>query len=217
MKCESCGRDLKEEWNYCPDCKKIIKSVDMQIFKDLKIKPLKGFCSNCAYEMEKDWLYCPRCSTIRNFKKDYEEVVVTEKVEEDKKELYTTDFALHILFFIDFLYSFFCFIFSLSSNLFMSFFFLIRPFAVKRFLKSSYDKKNKFLFKFFCIVLYIIPVIYDYLIIKFAEKSDGVWSGLEHLDNALFMCLHLGFAIFAFILICLSKRERIDNKENSNE
>ena len=218
MKCESCGRELKEEWNYCPDCKKNIKNVDIKIFNNLEIKPLKGFCSTCAYEMEEDWLYCPRCSTIRNLKKDYEEVVVTEKVKEEKKKLYTNDFAANILFVIDFVYSAFCFITSLSSNLIMSLFFIIRPFVVKSFLKSSYDSKNRIWFKLSSTIFYIIPIIYSHLMVTGVDGTNGVWSGLDQFfSDAIMMGLHLGFAILAFILICLSKREQIDNKENSNE
>lgn len=51
-------------------CLCLIKEVNQDIFNDLNIIPVDGFCKKCAYELEDEWNYCPRCSLFKEKNND---------------------------------------------------------------------------------------------------------------------------------------------------
>lgn len=44
--CRICGKKLKDEWNFCPNCKNPVETYR---------------CHQCGNTIRYDWNYCPHC------------------------------------------------------------------------------------------------------------------------------------------------------------
>lgn len=205
MKCFICGCQIKDDWNFCPECKnQINKNVDLNVFDELKIKPIEGFCYKCAYQLEKKWIYCPRCSTIKDFSEKNKKTIDKQKIKEGQ---YTTDTPLNILLVVDTIFCFASFFSSIKNeSYFLIPLFLFRPLISKVLLEIAHDTNFKFRFKLLTFIPYLIPLIYYSFFSVDYDGSSGLIFLFYAFLNVFYLLIHGAYAIFAFILICLSKK-----------
>ena len=110
MKCNRCGMDLENGWNFCPTCKSEIVNVDLSSFEGLNIKPIKGFCNKCAFELKDNWNFCPRCSSSIDFYVNEPEPLISNngksKSKLSIKDIFLRGFVVVCTFPFNYLFSF---------------------------------------------------------------------------------------------------------------
>lgn len=66
MKCYNCDTEILNEWNYCPNCKRVIRKNKKGI-EELVPCNETGKCHQCSYTLDSKWNFCPICSDPVDF------------------------------------------------------------------------------------------------------------------------------------------------------
>lgn len=66
MKCYKCDTELLNEWNYCPNCKKVIRKNKI-VNEEFVACNDTGKCHQCSYTLNDNWNFCPICGDSVDF------------------------------------------------------------------------------------------------------------------------------------------------------
>ncbi len=65
MKCYGCYTLIEKRWNYCPNCKKVLKKKKNK--EEFVSCDESGKCHTCSFVLSDNWNFCPICGTNVDF------------------------------------------------------------------------------------------------------------------------------------------------------
>lgn len=66
MKCYNCDTEIHSEWNYCPNCKKVLRKHKI-VPEQLIPCSEAGMCHKCSCQLDSNWNFCPICGDSIDF------------------------------------------------------------------------------------------------------------------------------------------------------
>ena len=66
MKCYNCDTEIHSEWNYCPNCKKVLRKHKI-VPEQLIPCNEAGKCHQCSVSLDGNWNFCPICGDTIDF------------------------------------------------------------------------------------------------------------------------------------------------------